>query len=107
MSAVLQPLLLRKAVSKLAVLVASALVSVMLALALPVRALFTPPASTKAALWAPALIVGAKVSMPWLSLVDRSASTMVLSAVSFKVPPTKLRATLSLATPAVGVTTTV
>ena len=52
-------------------------------------------------------VAGAKVSMPWVSLADKSALTNALPAASVKVPATKLSATLPLAKPAVGATTTV
>ena len=50
---------------------------------------------------------GARVSMAWLSLPDRSALMTALPAASRRPVPTKLSATLPEATPLLGVTTTV
>ena len=53
------------------------------------------------------VIAGALVSMAWLSSVDRLALVTALPVASVNPVPTKLSATLPLAVPAVGVTTTV
>ena len=53
------------------------------------------------------VMAGALVSMPWLSKVDRLALATALPTASVKPVPTKLSATLPLAKPGVGVTTTV
>ena len=50
---------------------------------------------------------GAAVSTAWASKLVRSALAIALPAVSVKPVPTKLNAIFPLATPAVGVTTTV
>ena len=50
---------------------------------------------------------GAKVSMAWLPKMAKLALANGLPAASVRPAPTRLRATLPAATPAVGVTTTV
>ena len=53
------------------------------------------------------LTLGASVSRPWLSLFARLALTTEFPAASVNPVPTRLSATIPLAIPAAGVTTTV